>query len=52
MVPGQGKKDKVTEGDGGEAAPPPLDNRSWIQVGLLHWPRAESLSLRGLVYLQ
>ncbi|CAK0780100.1 hypothetical protein CVIRNUC_004936 [Coccomyxa viridis] len=31
VVPGQGKKDKVTEGDGGEAAPPPLDNRSWIQ---------------------
>ena len=35
-VPGQGKKHNVAEGDGGEAEAPPPDNKSWIQVSLLH----------------
>ena len=48
-MPGQGKKGKVVEGDGGEAEPPPPDNRSWIQVSFLHWHRAEPLSLCGLL---
>ena len=47
-MPGQGKKDKVAEGDGGEAEPPPPDNRSWIQVSVLHWPWAKSPSLCSL----
>ena len=44
-MPGQEKKEKAADGEGGEAEAPPPDTRSWIQVGILHCPWADFVSL-------